>query len=47
MRANLPDYKYFLGKTVPTQPDIEIVAHIASGNDGHVFKGFSNSLKKK
>jgi serine/threonine protein kinase len=46
MRTNLPDYQYFLGKSVPTQLDIEIVSHVASGNDGHVFKGFSSSLQK-
>lgn len=46
MRINLPDFKLFLGNKVPTRNDIEIVHHVASGNDGHVFKGFSTSLQK-
>jgi len=38
MRANLPDKDFFVGKSVPTRPDVKIVEWIASGNDGQMLK---------
>ena len=44
MRANLPNANWFLGKSVPGRIDIVIQQLVKSGNDGHVFKGHSESL---
>lgn len=44
MRANLPDSNWFLEKSVPGRGDIVIQHLVKSGNDGHVFKGHSDSL---
>lgn len=46
MRANLPDSNYFIGKFVPGREDVQIVALKDSGNDGHVFRGHSQSLAR-
>jgi len=46
MRANLPDKNLFLGKAVPGRPNIVIQEWIASGNDGHLFKGRSEQLNR-
>ncbi|MDD2710839.1 MAG: hypothetical protein PHV34_22895 [Verrucomicrobiae bacterium] len=44
MRANLPDKNYFVGKAVPSRPDVTIIELVASGNDGHLFRAHSNEL---
>jgi len=41
MRKFLPDLKIFLGKKVPGLPNYEIVKHVGSGNNAHVFKAHS------
>src|SRR6266496_3784163 len=46
MRANLPDKTYFVGKTLPNRHDVTIVEWVASGNDGHLFRGRSETLKR-
>ena len=46
MRANLPDKSLFLGKRIPTRPDLEIVEFIRSGNDGHVFRGHAHDITR-
>jgi serine/threonine protein kinase len=46
MRSNLPTRDYFVGKTVPTRPDILVNEFKESGNDGHLFKGHSDLLKR-
>src|ERR1043165_9886044 len=44
MRANLPDKGFFVGKAVPSRPDVTVVEWIASGNDGHLFQAHSKEL---
>ncbi|MCK4818670.1 protein kinase, partial [bacterium] len=44
MRKFLPDVNFFLGKKVPGQPDYEIVEHIGSGNNAHVFRAHSKKV---
>jgi serine/threonine protein kinase len=46
MRANLPDKAHFLGKRIPTRPDIELVEFIKSGNNAHVFKAYSHEVRR-
>lgn len=46
MRANLPDRNYFVGKALPNRLDVTIVAWVDSGNDAHLFRARSNSLKR-
>lgn len=46
MRQNLPDPAYFPGRTIPTRPDVTLTELIDSGNDGHVFRGRSETLRK-
>ena len=41
MRKFLPDLNFFFGKKVPGQPDYEIVEHVGSGNNAHVFRAHS------
>jgi serine/threonine protein kinase len=44
MRANLPNPAQFLNLPVPERPDITIREFVASGNDGHLFRGHSEAL---
>jgi hypothetical protein len=44
MRANLPDYKFFIDKTIPSRPDMKIISYIKSGNDGLLFRTYSEEL---
>jgi energy-coupling factor transporter ATP-binding protein EcfA2 len=46
VRANLPDSDLFLRKTVPSRPDVEIMELVDSGNDGHLFRGHSSTLRR-
>ena len=46
VRANLPDWNYFVGKPIPGKPDILILSKVASGNDGILFKGYSQTLAR-
>ena len=46
MRANLPDPMLFLDKTLPSRPDLRIVALVDSGNDGHLFQAHSMTLNR-
>jgi serine/threonine protein kinase len=46
VRPNLPDPAYFGGRTIPTRPDVTLTELIDSGNDGHVFRGRSETLRK-
>lgn len=46
MRANLPDKNWFIGKQLPTRPDLIIIELLGSGNDGHVFRAHSNELQR-
>lgn len=46
MRANLPDKAWFVGKPLPNRSDIIIKEWRASGNDGHLFKGWSGVLRR-
>lgn len=46
MRGNLPDKKYFIGKSLPTRPDITLVTWVASGNDAHLFRAHSTLLQR-
>jgi len=46
MRANLPDAGWFIGKHIPTRPDVVIKQLAKSGNDGHVFLGHSDELQR-
>jgi len=41
MRNFLPNLDFFLGKKVPGLPEYEIVKHVGSGNNAHVFKAHS------
>lgn len=44
MRKNLPDYNFFVGKALPSRPDVTIMEWKASGNDGHLFRSHSQEL---
>jgi hypothetical protein len=44
VRANLPDSQFFVGKVVPTRPELKVVELIDSGNDGLLFRGHSSDL---
>jgi hypothetical protein len=46
MRANLPDKDYFTGKEIPGRPDVRITEWKASGLNGHIFCGHSESLRR-
>ena len=46
MRANLPDKAWFVGKPLPTRPDLVVSEYIGSGNDGHVFRAHSGELQR-
>src|SRR5207244_4141270 len=46
VRANLPDPGFFLGKTVPSRPDLEMKELVDSGNDGHLFRAHSSLLRR-
>src|SRR6266850_427205 len=46
MRCNLPEYTYFLGKTVPNRPDLTITKLVATGTNGHLFRGYSKGLQR-
>src|SRR4051812_2289090 len=46
MRSNLPSKDFFIGKTLPEREDISIIKHVASGNDGHLFRGHSSTLRR-
>ena len=45
MRANLPKKEHFLNTKVPFRPDLELIEHIGSGNDAHVFRGRDHRLQ--
>jgi hypothetical protein len=44
MRVHLPNRELFLHKRVPGRHGLEIVEHIKSGSDGHVFRGHDHDL---
>ena len=46
MRAHLPDKNWFVGKPLPTRPDLIISQHVGSGNDAHVFRAHSDELQR-
>lgn len=46
MRANLPDRDYFIRKTLPNRPDVTIVEWVDSGNDAHLFRAHSATLRR-
>lgn len=46
MRANLPDKAHFLGRRVPTRPDLELVEFIKSGNNAHVFRAHAHEISR-
>ena len=41
MRKYLPPAKHFIGKTMPRYPNYRIKEHIATGNNGHLFRAYS------
>lgn len=43
MRQFLPDLDFFIGKKIPELPNYEIVEHVGSGNNAHVFRAHSES----
>ena len=43
MREHLPPPDQFIGKPMPHNPRFEIVEHIKSGNNGHVFRAHSET----
>lgn len=45
MRINLPDPNYFIGKPLPHNPRFVIKEHIESGNNGHVFRAYSDTTE--
>ena len=45
MRRNLPPEELFLGKTIDRFPNHVIQEHIASGNNGHLFRAFDSSTE--
>jgi energy-coupling factor transporter ATP-binding protein EcfA2 len=46
MRQNLPDPSSFPGRTIPSRTDVTITNLIDSGNDGHVYRARSETLRK-
>lgn len=46
MRAHLPPADYFIGKAVPSRPDIVIAAVVDSGNDGRLYRARSEVLRR-
>ena len=46
MRANLPDRNYFIAKAIPSRPDLTVVNWVNSGNNAHLFRARSQSLKR-
>src|SRR5690242_17192478 len=46
MRAHLPDKRLFIGKQVPSRPDLFVQDFVGSGNDGHVFRAHSQDLQR-
>ena len=46
MRANLPDKNWFVGKSLPTRPDLVMAPDVRSGNDAHVFRAHSAELQR-
>lgn len=46
MRANLPPAEYFVGKHVPTRPDIVVLELVESGNDGRLYRARSEPLRR-
>ncbi|WP_337287276.1 protein kinase [Candidatus Methylomirabilis sp.] len=46
MRANLPDRNYFINKAIPSRPDVTVVDWVNSGNNAHLFRARSQSLKR-
>ena len=46
MRVNLPDRNFFIGKPIPTRPDVDVREWIASGNNAHIYRGYSESLQR-
>jgi len=46
VRANLPDRDWFIGKPLPTRPDLVMKEVVGSGNDGHVFRAHSQTLQR-
>lgn len=46
VRQNLPPVDYFLGKSIPGRPDVQLVERVDSGNDGHLFRGHSAELER-
>lgn len=46
MRANLPKQDYFIGKALPNRPDVTLIELRISGNNAHLFRGHSSSLKR-
>jgi hypothetical protein len=47
MRANLPDKSFFIGKPIPSRPEIAIQEWKASGNNAHLFRGYASGLKRE
>ena len=45
MRKYLPSVDLFLGKTIERFPNHVIKEHIASGNNGHLFRAFNHSTR--
>ena len=45
MRKNLPSVDLFLGKTIRRFPDYVIAEHVASGNNGHLFRAFDQKTE--
>ena len=43
MRKHLPDPTRFIGLTLPHAPNFEIKDHVGSGNNGHVFRAYSEA----
>ena len=43
MRKYLPDHSMFVGLTLPHNPGYVIRAHVESGNNGHVFRAYSEA----
>lgn len=46
MRANLPPAEYFIGRSLPTRPDLIIKEAVDSGNDGRLYRARSETLRR-
>ena len=46
MRANLPNKDYFIDRTLPARSDLTIIEWKNSGNNAHLFRGYSQVLKR-